>query len=271
MKNGEAPFFTRRPPLLVSLLFVSAAAAILNEPIRGAAFAVLRFPLIALRAAAGALIALPRLPSLAREHGELRAELVRRQVENAELREQLRRGTQQQALKQLGPFPRGVVAGVIGRSTLPTQQTALVDKGWRDGLTLDSVLLDASGVVGRVAELHASSALVALLTDPESRVAALVERSRETGVLAGRGRGRCELIYLDADADLVAGDRVVTAGLGGPVPKGLLLGRVVRVITDEKAGVASAWVEPAAGMSRIEAVLALPPQSAPADGASEAP
>ena len=245
------------PVLLVVLLV--AAVSVPGQPLRGALLTVLRFPFTAARTAVSAVRLLPRLPSLSRENDRLRAELAQRHFETAHLREQLRHVQKRQALLTDAALPRrGIVALVLSRSTLPTQQTVWLDKGGRDGLTVDSVILDAAGVVGRVTELHPSSALVTLLTDPESRAAALVERSRETGLLMGRGRGQCELIYLEAQADLKAGDRVVTAGLGGPFPKGLLLGRVVRVVRDEPSGAASAWVAPAARLGRLEEVLCLP-------------
>jgi len=69
-----------------------------------------------------------------------------------------------------------------------------------------------------------------------------VERSRETGLLVGRGSGPCDLIYLDAAADVELGDRVVTAGLDGPFPKGVVLGTVTRVVRNEEVGTARASV-----------------------------
>ena len=205
------------------------------------------------------VLLLPRLPSLTQENTSLRSELTQRQLELAQLREALRHTRQGQALTEAVPSAPGVVAGVIARSTLPSQQTILMDKGSQQGVKEEGVVVDAGGVVGRVAELHGASALVMLLTDPESRVAAIVERSRETGLLVGRGLGQCELIYLDAQVDLQEGDRVLTAGLGGVFPKGLLLGKVTRVFRDEQAGSASAWVEPAARLGQLEEVLCLLP------------
>ncbi len=245
---------------LISILLV-AAVSVRSQPLRGALLTLLRFPFTVVRTAVSALRLLPHLPSLSHENASLRAALAQRQFETAQLREQLRHAQQRQALITAAAPRDGIVARVIFRSILPTQQTVLLDKGGRDGLTVDSVILDAVGVVGRVTELYPSSCLATLLTDPESRVAALIERSRETGLLMGRGHGQCELIYLDAQADLQEGDRVVTAGSGGPFPKGLLLGRVVRVVRDEPSGAASAWVAPAAHLGRLEEVLCLPSTS----------
>ncbi len=150
------------------------------------------------------------------------------------------------------------MAAVLSRSPIPTQQTVLVNQGSDRALALDDVVVDASGVVGRMVEVHPQTALVLLLTDPESRVAALVERSRETGLLVGRGQGWMEFIYLDVDADLQEGDRLLTAGLGSGFPKGLPLGIIVRVLKDELTGTAWAKVQPLARLGQLEEVLCLP-------------
>jgi len=249
----------RQPPraLLVSVLLVGVLV-LLSHPFRAAALAVLRFPFGAVRAFALILITLPRVPSLASENADLRKALAQHQRDAAELRERLRHAQQSQALLKVRAAPQGTVARVIGRSTLPTQQTVWLDRGERGGLTLNSVILDPFGVIGRVSELHASNSLVILLTDPESRVAALIERSRETGILVGHGRRQCELRYLDAEADVQEGDQVVTAGLGGSIPKGLRLGTVTRVERDGATGSASAWVMPSARLGQLEEVLCLP-------------
>lgn len=230
-----------------------------HAPLRHASLRVLRFPFTLVKSAVHVLLLLPRLPSLAQDNASLRAELVERQMEAGQLREALRRSEEGRQLLDAVPSHRGLTASVIGRSTLPAQQTVLLDRGERDGLSLESVIVDASGLIGRVIEVHASDCLVLLLTDPESRVAGLVERSRETGLLVGKGWGHCELIYLDAAADIQEGDRILTAGLGGPFPKGLLLGTVVRVSRDEATGSARAVVRPAAELSRLEEVLCVPP------------
>ena len=252
------PFMRSAPrPFLVTVLLVGVLV-LLSHPCRGATLAVLHFPFSVVKMFSRALIMLPHMSSLTRENADLRRELVQRQLDAATLRERLRHVQQSQALLQALAAPQGMVARVIGRSTLPSQQTVWLDRGERDGLTLDSVILDPSGVIGRVSALQASNGLVLLLTDPESRVAALIERSRETGVLVGHGRRQCELRYLDAEADVQEGDRVVTAGLGGSIPKGLPLGTVTRIERDEETGSASAWVMPSARLGQLEEVLCLP-------------
>lgn len=256
----------RQPPraLLISALLLGAAVAA-PQPVRSGLLSALRLPLTVLKTGVAILVNLPSLPALARENAMLRARLTQQEADAARLREALRRAAQAEALAAMAPSGPvkggGMIADVIGRSTIPTQQTVLLDKGARHGLVLDSTVLESGGLVGRVVEVHPTTGLALLLTDPESRVAGLVERSRETGLLIGRGRGLCEFIYLDAHADIEEGDRILTAGLGGPFPKGLLLGTAVRVARDELSGTAVASVKPAARLGRMEEVLCVPPEN----------
>ena len=236
---------------------------VLSEPARRVAFLIVRLPFSATKSAVQLLIAAPVLPQLSQHHHRLQAELAQQQLEISRLREALRQSEQAQALLTARPSASSIVASVIGRSTVPTQQTLLLDRGRRHGLTFDSLILDASGVIGRVIDLQPETCLVLLLTDPDSRVAGLIERSRETGLLMGRGGGMCELVYLDIQADIQEGDLVVTAGLGGHLPKGLPLGTVMRVTRDEPSWATRALVRPAARFSRLEDVLCLPRSSQP--------
>jgi len=250
---------SRSARLIGTLALAGSAALFFHQPIRSAALTVFRLPLTLLKGGVAVVSSLPRLPTLVREHEALRAELIREQLEAAQLREALRQAREAAALTEAGSMPGGQVASVIARSTLPTQHTILIDRGTGQHVFLDGVAVDADGVVGRVVETHPATAMVMLLTDPESRVAGLVERSRETGLLVGRAQGGTEFVYLDVHADIEVNDRIVTAGLGGPFPKGLLLGTVTEVIRDERAGTAVAVVAPAAHLGRLEEVLCLTP------------
>lgn len=242
---------------LISVLLLGTVV-VLQEPLRRSTLTVLRFPFTLIKAAVSLVVTLPQLPSLTKDHERLRVALLQARAETARLREELRHLHQSQALRDAAT--RGeLVASVLNRSLIPTQQTLLLDQGSRQGLVLETAIIDTEGVVGRVTELSDTTSLVTLLTDPDSRIAALVERSRESGLLVGRGHGQCELIYLDADADIEQEDRIVTAGFGGPLPKALLLGIVTRVERDETLGTARAWVRPAARLGRLEEVLCLPP------------
>ena len=233
-----------------------------HQPLRQGILSVLRLPFVVVQSFLGALLHLPQVPGLSRERDGLRQELAAGQLELVRLRETVRRLTSANQLLAAHPDASGVVASLIGRSLIPTQHTVILDRGARDGVLRDSTLVDLRGLAGRVMEVHAATSVAMLVTDPDSRIAALVERSRESGLVVGTGGRLCRFIYLDEDADVQPEDRVVTAGLGGPFPKGLFIGTVVKVERDARQARAIAWIRPAVEPNQLEEVLCLPPATA---------
>ena len=116
-------------------------------------------------------------------------------------------------------------------------------------------MISPAGLVGRIVEVGAETGKAILLSDPNCRVAALVQRTRESGLVIGGADGRLRMLYLPETTQSQAGDLVVTAGLGGGYPKGLLIG-TIRSLRREVDGLsATARVEPAIDINRLEEVL----------------
>lgn len=277
----------RRFDVSLALILFLGAGVWLHQPLRRACLAVFRLPLTTAERALGVLRDLPQVPHLELELARLRTELTQRQLDVVQLQEALRhqaRATHlQEAVEGRNPAgsatplgseglrfgTRGPVARVIARTILPTEHVIVLDRGSREGVAREGVLVDVAGVAGRIVEVHPTTSLGSLLTDPNSRIACLVERSRESALLVGTGGLQGRLEYLDLDADVEVGDRVVTAGLGGSFPKGLLLGVVTTIQRDERNARVTAWVRPAVRVNQLEEVLCLPP--ATSDGKTEKP
>lgn len=148
------------------------------------------------------------------------AELAR---ENARLRQLL--GWQQQTPWRLK------LANVVLRDPANWWRTVQIDLGSRDGLRENLAVLTTDGLVGRVASVGYTRSQVVLLGDPNCRVSAMVENEAfDTGVitLGGLFDGSfVELSYLSRNANLKPGQSVVTSGMGGLFPKGILIGKIV--------------------------------------------
>ena len=131
------------------------------------------------------------------------------------------------------------------------------------GVENRQAVLAPDGVVGRVIKVFPRSALVLLVTDRSSGIDAIVQRTRDRGVVQGRGGSGCELKYLDRSAEVEVGDYVVTSGMGGRFPKGVWIGQVSGV---NRGGDSfqSVDVRPSAGLDRLEEVLVI--TGAPEDG-----
>ncbi|MEE9172720.1 MAG: rod shape-determining protein MreC [candidate division NC10 bacterium] len=146
-------------------------------------------------------------------------------------------------------------AGVVGKDATNWFHSVLIDRGSRHGIERHMAVIAPGGLVGQVVEVTPSSARVQLITDPVSSVGALLQSSRVTGLLVGAQSGRIRIRYLPVRAEVRAGEVVVTSGLGGVYPKGILVGKVVAVDRRSGALFQEATVEPGIDFSRLEEVL----------------
>jgi rod shape-determining protein MreC len=207
----------------------------------------------------------------------LQAEVAALTVENVRLREYESEIQQYRALLRFTeehPVSAFIGADVIGREacyTFPCGEvvgeepnpylrylTANVGalQGAEPGMT---VVSEGAGLVGRVATVTARAAKIQLLNDAGSTVAALLQRSRATGLVVGQPDGTLRMEYILQEEDVAVGDVVITSGLGSEagslVPKGLVVGQVIQVEQQDYELFQAAIVRPAVDFDRLEVVL----------------
>ena len=153
-----------------------------------------------------------------------------------------------------------VAANVIGRDPSNWNATIIVDKGRTDGLNLGMPVVNAHGVVGKIAEVSENNAKVILISDPSFSVAALSERSREVGLVSGTLKGLCRMRYLSAEADVQEGDLIITSKLSSSFPEGLIIGTVLSVSKRAGQPTVNCLLQPAVALSQIEEVLVIQKQ-----------
>lgn len=175
-------------------------------------------------------------------------------VEMEELRQENER------LKKLFNFKRDsvsslMVAKVIGRDPTNWSSSVIVDKGKNQGIQTNWCVVTEAGLVGKVAEVGVATAKIMLINDPNSSVASLIQRSREQGITSGTITGQCRLHFLPANSDVQVSDIIITSGLGGIYPKGLVVGKVIEVENDGGGLSKSCRVKPAVNLSSLEEVL----------------
>jgi rod shape-determining protein MreC len=152
--------------------------------------------------------------------------------------------------------PRSIAASVVTTRLSGQSRVLVIAQGSEAGVRTDMPVVSWGGLVGRVITVGAGYSKVRLLSDPNSGVAGIVQRSRAGGMVLGRGDGPLELAYVPKYADVEVGDRVVTSGLEGIFPKGLGVGRVTAV--SDPAGASKAiQVEPEVRFGALEEVLVL--------------
>ncbi|GIW44181.1 MAG: hypothetical protein KatS3mg077_1463 [Candidatus Binatia bacterium] len=148
-------------------------------------------------------------------------------------------------------------AMIIGRDPFPSFGTVTISKGAADGIRKGMPVVSPHGVVGRILVTSMHSSRVLLITDHNSGVDALVQRTRARGIVEGSLDGRCSMKYLRREEDVAVGDRIITSGLDGIFPKGLLIGEVTHVTRGTRGLLQVAEVRPAAPLERLEEVLVL--------------
>ena len=147
-----------------------------------------------------------------------------------------------------------ITARVIGKEGASIFKTIVVNKGTKDGIKIGLPVLSVEGVVGRVVETSWNISRILLVIDFNSNADVLVQSSRAHGVLQGGGSAGCILKYIERSEEIKIGDLVLTSGLGGVFPKGLLLGTVVGVNRKDPGLFQKIDILPAVNFSRLEEV-----------------
>ncbi|MEX1036315.1 MAG: rod shape-determining protein MreC [Sneathiella sp.] len=131
------------------------------------------------------------------------------------------------------PLVLPITARVVGDNGGPFVRTLLLNAGRRDGVRVGQAVVAPLGLVGRIAEVGERSARVLLLTDLNSRIPVVMEKSRHKGILVGDNSAMPLLDFLPTTATVAAGDRIVTSGDGGMLPAGRPIG-IVSSVTDRR-------------------------------------
>ena len=136
-----------------------------------------------------------------------------------------------------------------------------INRGVKDGVAVDSPVITAYGLVGRVSKTELLTSRVVSIIDMDSTVTARLSKSRDYVVVRGdvslRSQGLCRADYIPPDVDVMPGDMVETSGMGGIYPKGIIIGKVVEVVRNEGQYDSYAIIKPLVDFKRLEDVVVL--------------
>jgi len=148
-----------------------------------------------------------------------------------------------------------LTARIIGHDATGLSRTITIDQGSAAGVARGAAVLAPGGLVGQVFLVSPHAARVMLVTDHNSGVDAVVQRTRGRGIVEGTADGRCGLKFVKRTEDLQVGDLVLSSGLDGIFPRGLPIGRIAAVDKQGKGLFQYAQIEPAVDMDALEEVL----------------
>jgi len=151
----------------------------------------------------------------------------------------------------------GLGARVIGRPPSAWEGSLLIDRGSADGVKTGMPVLAPEGLLGQTVEVTEHSAKVRLITDQRSGVASLIQATRAEGVVRGSIEGRLTMEYVSRETTVTVGDLVITSGMGGVYPKGLLVGQVETSELNDNDLYHRVTVRPTAHFEGIEEVVVL--------------
>ena len=202
--------------------------------------------------------------ALRAENEFLQAEVERLEKDLAENR---LNETELEELRQLrdalaAAAPRGeyelMVANILAFEGSDVFNIFTIDVGTEAGVERDTVVIAGEGLVGRVLEANANSAKVAAIIDENNKIGFVIEgRSSELGLCSGDGKGGLAGEMLDDQADVREGDRLVTSGLGGIYPAGVVIGTVTSAGFGKESSLLRLEIEPAVDFRSIRKVALL--------------
>jgi rod shape-determining protein MreC len=174
---------------------------------------------------------------------------------------------------------RTLVAEIVRVDLDPFRQRVLVNKGSINEVFRGQAALDANGIFGQVTRVGPLSAEIILISDPEHAIPVQVNRTGARTIALGTGRsGQLSLPYLPQNSDVVAGDLLVSSGLGGVYPPGYPVGKITSVARDPSQPLLSVAAEPMAALDRDPEVLlvwfdntVVEPEPAPTAAPASAP
>lgn len=152
-----------------------------------------------------------------------------------------------------------VPAYVIERSISNYEKIVVINAGTDDGVKENMPVISESGLVGYVISATNNTAKIQTIIDTASSVSANISNVQDSVILRGtlNNTETVRATYIPADSTILQGDQVVTSGLGGIYPKGILIGTVKSVVNTKNEADRYAEIEVATDFSRLETVLVI--------------
>lgn len=195
---------------------------------------------------------------------QLTAELNELKLQNEQYREMLDAKDSKLSDYQLK------IAEVVARSPDRWNHTLVIDKGSQDGIKPNMAVVTPKGYIGRIQSVSARSAQVELVTDIEqgNHIGAVAQAEEPVyGVVEGYDQKNNLLIMrkIPLQANIEPNQLVITSGLGGTIPRGLVLGEVISVKTDDQYLTKDAYIKPSANFNQLERVFVVERSFIPPD------
>ncbi len=180
------------------------------------------------------------------------ADLYSYKHENEQLKDYLQ-------IKELNPEFEIEAGSVIGNDSLDSFGAFTINKGSLYGIETGDVVITKDGLVGVVSQVNAISARVSTILDPTIQVGAIIAETGDVGIIKNTSshakNERTLLTMLSRDTETVMGNFVVTSGMGGVFPKGIIIGTVESTTLDANGLSVNAVIKTAVDIRDIKNVV----------------
>src|SRR4030043_1163403 len=186
-----------------------------------------------------------RIGELQKEIGELREmALAKERIQNLlQFREKI--------------SPSMIAAEVIGQDPSSWFKSVTINKGEKDGVGKGMAVISPEGVIGQILKAAPHYSTVLFITDYNSAIDSIIQRTRAKAIVGGKGENRCQLKYLLRTEEVAVGDAVVTSGLAGNFPKGLMVGEIKKVDKKGHGVFQYAELTPSVDFTQLEEVFVI--------------
>ena len=194
------------------------------------------------------------------EIANLRGEVANLHGQNQRLMRYRRENDELRALLKMPTLAGGknLAAEVVSSAQSVLTRRLTLNIGSRAGVAPGNVVFCAQGVVGQITSVGLFTSVATPLIDRNGAIGALVSRSGVQGLVLGNGNRVAKLSYLNFDADVREGDVVLSSGLsngkGAIFPRGLVIGRVLKIEKDRAYSRQEAFIEPSVPFDELSAV-----------------
>jgi rod shape-determining protein MreC len=158
-----------------------------------------------------------------------------------------------------------LVCHIMGRPDNGELSGYIIDKGVKDGVVKGMVVVNAEGLIGQVTSTASNWSIVQTLADENIAVGAMVENTKDNnGVVKGYKDSNKNLLakiyYLPLNSEIKEGDIITTSGDGFLYPKGIRIGKVLKVEEDRGKVMKNAVIEPYVDFNKLEEVSIIIPK-----------
>jgi len=191
------------------------------------------------------------------ENEQLRQELLQYKTANIEYREAVATNVRLKKLLELKESlpPPTLTAEIVGKDPSLWFRTLTINRGSSDGVHKGMPVVTVEGVVGQVLTSSPNYSKVLLATDPNSAIDVITQKTRVQGIVKGLGREAFGLHYVLKSAEVEKDDYVLTSGLGGVFPKGLMVGRISEIKKSRRGMFQNIEIEPAVDFAQLEYLI----------------